>query len=419
VANPSQNRDSGSRAALATTLALIEQARSGDPEARARALDALEAHARTQAQQNDLGPLTAGEFKRMVEVVEEGIAVLDPPRWTVRFASERMRRLGGRSAVRGPTTLDALLRIANAREFVQALEEAHALGAPARWESADPRPDGHTHWLEADLLPLHDGDASGSPVLVVLRDVTERKRVEARLVRQTELLEQRNAELRDFAWSASHDLRAPLRKIRAFIERLTESAHARLDETENDFLTRMHKSADALERRIEAMLAFSKISGRELVFGPADLSAIVRETLSGLELMVEQTRAVVQIAPLPVVHSDAVLLGIIFQNLLSNALKYRRRDLELVVSVRSAPLEGGKWRIDVTDNGLGFDAADSQRIFAPFERLHASLGEDGTGVGLALARRLAERLGGTLTATAQKNEGATFTLVLPADLTRS
>jgi K+-sensing histidine kinase KdpD len=126
-------------------------------------------------------------------------------------------------------------------------------------------------------------------------------------------------------------------------------------------------------RRIEAMLAFSKISGRELVFGPADLSAIVRETLSGLELMVEQTRAVVQIAPLPVVHSDAVLLGIIFQNLLSNALKYRRRDLDPVVVVRSAPLEGGKWRIDVTDNGLGFDAADSQRIFAPFERLHSSL----------------------------------------------
>ncbi len=412
--------------------ALLSEARSDDAEVRTRSLDALE---RLVFDDQDNPPpptqeaverLSYVELQRIVDGVEEGLAVLDRvggvtdlrSAWTVRYANERMRRLGGRAAVRGPVAFDALVRLADAHDLFVALDEAHSIGAPSRWQGSEPGEDGQVLWLEADLVPLEGEAGASPPMLVVMRNITERKYVEERLVRQAELLERRNAELRDFAWTASHDLRAPLRKIRAFIERLTESAGQRLDPTERDFLARMHRSADALERRIEAMLAFSRISGRSLVFGPADLGALVRDTLSALEPMVEQTGAEVEVGPLPVVHSDAALLAVVLQNLLSNALKYRRRDVPPRVFVRAAPMSGGRWNIEVADNGLGFDEAERERIFAPFERLHVHLGEDGTGVGLALARRLAERLGGSLVATGRRDAGATFTLTLPADLTR-
>jgi signal transduction histidine kinase len=142
--------------------------------------------------------------------------------WTVRYANERMRRLGGRAAVRGSVTFDALVRLADAQDLFVALDEAHTIGAPSRWQGCEPQEDGQALWLEADLVPLEGEAGAPPPMLVVMRNITERKRVEERLVSQAELLERRNAELRDFAWTASHDLRAPLRKIRAFIERLTE-----------------------------------------------------------------------------------------------------------------------------------------------------------------------------------------------------
>jgi signal transduction histidine kinase len=412
--------------------ALLSDARSDDTDLRTRSLDALERlvldaqdHTPPPAQEA-VERLSYVELQRIVDGVEEGLAVLDRDAgvadqrsaWTVRYANERMRRLGGRAAVRGSVTFDALVRLADAQDLFVALDEAHTIGAPSRWQGCEPQEDGQALWLEADLVPLQGEAGAPPPMLVVMRNITERKRVEERLVSQAELLERRNAELRDFAWTASHDLRAPLRKIRAFIERLTESAGQRLDPTERDFLARMHRSADALERRIEAMLAFSRISGRSLVFGPADLGALVRETLSALEPMIEQTEAEIVVGALPVVHSDAALLAVVLQNLLSNALKYRKREVPPRVRIDAAPVPGGRWNIEVADNGLGFDPTDGERIFAPFERLHAHLGEDGTGVGLALARRLAERLGGTLVATGRRDEGATFTLTLPADLTR-
>ena len=222
-----------------------------------------------------------------------------------------------------------------------------------------------------------------------------------------ERLEASNRELEQFASIAAHDLQEPLRKIRAFGERLTVSATEQLGERERDYLNRMNDGATRMSALIDGLLAYSRISTHALPFKAVDLREIAENALSDLE--VDGGR--VEIGDLPTVSGDADQLYRMMLNLIGNALKFRHPDRPPVVRIHGREVNGdsdsaGPWyEIVVEDDGIGFAPEYSGRIFGVFERLHGAGEYEGTGIGLAVCRRIAEQHGGGITAVGRARRG--------------
>lgn len=267
-------------------------------------------------------------------------------------------------------------------------------------------------WFHLTATPLRNGFA------VTFRDITERKEAEQELARANAVLEQRNRELQDFAYVASHDLQEPLRKIRAFADLLQEEYAGRLDETGRFYLERMGNAAERMATLISDLLAFSRVTTRGEPFRPVDLEDLVNDVLIDLEMAMAEEQGRVEVGDLPVIEADPVQMRQLFQNLIGNALKFHREDVPPVIRItaRMEPAAGAdeaRCHIDVTDNGIGFDEKYLDRIFSPFQRLHGRGTYAGTGMGLAICRRIVERHHGTLTARSRPGEGSTFTVTLP------
>jgi len=276
------------------------------------------------------------------------------------------------------------------------------------------RSDGTEFPVEIALTPLPGAD--GMLVLSSIIDITRRKRGEEELLRYSKRLERSNAELESFASVASHDLQEPLRKIRMMGERLGAIAGDSLDEQGLDYLTRMVKAGDNMHQLIRDLLAFSRITMRTEGFSPIDLGVPVRAALSALEMMIEESSAEVIIDELPEVEVDEAQMRQLFQNLLGNALKFRREGVAPRVHVtgRVEDREGVAVAIvEVRDNGIGFDERYSERIFLVFQRLHGKSEFEGTGIGLAICKKIVERHDGCIHARSQPGEGALFTVEFP------
>lgn len=239
-------------------------------------------------------------------------------------------------------------------------------------------------------------------------------------------LERSNRELQDFAFVASHDLQEPLRKIQAFGDRLRTVQAAKLDGQGRDYLDRMYNAASRMHTLINDLLTFSRVTTKAQPFGRTDLNKITAEVVSDLETRIEETGGSVDIGQLPVIEADELQMRQLFQNLIANALKFRKKDVEPNVTLTSenagakATRNGGSGdsdaiRIYVKDNGIGFDEKYLDRIFTPFQRLHGRNEYEGTGIGLAVCRKIVERHGGTLTALSAPGEGSTFIVTLPVD----
>ncbi len=279
-------------------------------------------------------------------------------------------------------------------------EEAYGAGVEAGWYSST-------------KVPLRDAQGAIIGIVGIKHDITERKRAEERLKFYTASLERSNRELQDFAAVASHDLQEPLRKIQAFSDRLKARAGPALDETGRDYLDRMQNAAARMQTLVNELLTFSRVTTRAQPFVPTDLGKVAREVLSDLETRIEQTGGRVELADLPTVEADATQMRQLFQNLIANALKFHRPDAPPVVKV-SAERDGNTIRLLVADNGIGFDEKYLDRIFTIFQRLHGREQYEGTGVGLAVCRKIAHRHGGAITARSQPGQGATFIVTLPA-----
>lgn len=246
----------------------------------------------------------------------------------------------------------------------------------------------------------------------VLRDMTEQRRFERRLERQAEELRRSNAELERFASVASHDLQEPLRKIQAFGQRLDSRFGDALPDMGRDYLARMNNAAARMQTLIQDLLNFSRVTTKAQPFEPVDLGKVVGEVISDLEVRFEKSGGRAEVEPLPSIHADPLQLRQIFQNLIGNALKFHREGVPPVVRI-SSEMDGDYCRIMVEDNGIGFDDKYLDRIFEVFQRLHGRNEYEGTGMGLAICRKIAERHHGSLTATGRPGLGATFTITLP------
>jgi light-regulated signal transduction histidine kinase (bacteriophytochrome) len=240
-------------------------------------------------------------------------------------------------------------------------------------------------------------------------------------------LSQSNRELQDFASIASHDLQEPLRKIRAFGDRLKHKCGDQLSDDGRDYLDRMQNAAERMQILINDLLTFSRVTTQAQPFKRVDLNVIVSEVLADLEVRIEEVGGTVTVADLPVIDADPLQMRQLFQNLIANALKFRKADEPPVVKIfaesTSTWADAGTWSLSnpdmwqfsVADNGIGFDEKYLDRIFTVFQRLHGRNVYEGTGVGLAVCRRIAERHNGRITAKSQPDCGATFIVTLPAN----
>ncbi|HMA24898.1 MAG TPA: ATP-binding protein [Gemmatimonadaceae bacterium] len=261
-------------------------------------------------------------------------------------------------------------------------------------------------------LVTHD---PGAPrvILLAIEDVTERRLTERRLAAQRRELQRSNAALNEFAFVASHDLQEPLRKIVSFGERLGTSLGPMLEGNPRQYLERMLNAATRMRTLITDLLAYSQIATSVAAFAPTDLAAIARDVVADLETSIADTGGRIDLGALPVIDADAPQMRQLLQNLLGNALKFRRKDAAPVVQLGASSSRDGVCTISVTDNGIGFKQEHEERIFRMFERLQARTQYEGSGMGLAICRKIVERHGGTIAATSTTGEGTTFSVTLP------
>ena len=276
--------------------------------------------------------------------------------------------------------------------------------------------------------------------IVVGRDLAERKRAAERLrdahdqlevrVRERTLelngtnleLERSNRELQDFAFVASHDLQEPLRKIQAFGDRLKTKHGPTLSEEAQDYLKRMQGAASRMHTLINDLLTFSRVTTKAQPFIPTDLNEVAEDVLADLEVRVQDTGGKVELGELPTIDADPLQMRQLLQNLIGNALKFHRPGVPPIIKIKGETANGTEAssgasapvvHLTFADNGIGFDEKYLDRIFTPFQRLHGRGEYEGTGIGLAVCRKIVERHGGSLTAQSKPGEGSTFTATLP------
>ena len=253
---------------------------------------------------------------------------------------------------------------------------------------------------------------------MIARDVTEQKRLHRELSKSHQKLERQaaelsasNADLEHFAYVASHDLAEPLRMVSSYVTLLARDYQGRLDEKADKYI---HYAVDGAERMhllIDGLLEYSRIANGDAQFVAMDSGSVLEDALQSLTTSIAETAAEVSAGPLPRVYGNPRQLERVFQNLISNALKYRtERTPRIEVS---AAQEDARWRFSVRDNGLGIEPRHAERIFLIFQRLHSHEKYRGTGIGLAISKRIIERHGGQIWVEPADGGGSVFQFTLP------
>ncbi len=281
-----------------------------------------------------------------------------------------------------------------------------------------PHADGAHFWLSSKF-PILDDQGDVVMLAAVAIDITEKERAAHDLKEFTRRLERSNRELQDFSYVASHDLQEPLRKIRAFGDRLSTKHGASLDASGREYVRFMQEAAARMQTLIEDLLSYSRVTTQAKAFTRVDLAQVARQVLEDLELRVEQSGGQVEVGALPVIEADETQMRQLLQNLIGNALKFHRSNVPPRVQVEQAEqVEAGSGdnemcELVVRDNGIGFEEKYLDRIFQPFQRLHERETYEGTGIGLAICRKIAERHNGSITARSAPGSGTEFHVSLP------
>lgn len=276
------------------------------------------------------------------------------------------------------------------------------------------RKDGTRFWASVVVNALHQDGKGILGYSKVIRDISERKKADDALLEYQAKLEESNRDLEIFASMASHDLKAPLRKVKFFSDRIYETNKNRLDDEAIDHFQRMHRSLDSMQDLIDNLLALSLATRSNTHFEPVDLTWIINKVLSDLSVQIQEKQATVEVDSLFSVNGDALQLQLLFQNLIENSLKFQLPDRKPHIKISATCKNNHAYQLTLQDNGLGFPAEHSQKIFGVFERLHSKSDYPGTGLGLAICKRIVERHGGTITALSELDQGATFLIKLPA-----
>ncbi|MDQ3943435.1 MAG: PAS domain S-box protein, partial [Actinomycetota bacterium] len=368
------------------------------------------------------------------------------PEWNMVYVSPQVEALLGYTPdeyMSDPKIWEELLHPDDRERVLAEDARTEITGEPFRVQYRILTREGDIAWIRDEAILVRDQE--GRPLFWqgVMYDVTDQKRAEEEVRRLNEGLERRvaertaqleayaeklrrsNRELQDFAYIASHDLQEPLRKVLTFGDRLKAMYGEALGEEGRDYLQRMEGAAARMRDLVDDLLTLSRITTQARPFFPVDLTEVAEEVVSDLEARIEEVGGRVEVGELPTIEADRLQMRQLLQNLIGNGLKFHKGGEAPVVEVRAevieerrrggsdVPVGGGLCHIRVKDNGIGFDEEHLERIFMPFQRLHGRNVYEGTGMGLAICRKVVERHCGKITAESAPGRGATFTVTLP------
>ncbi|WP_436923995.1 PAS domain S-box protein [Halosimplex amylolyticum] len=288
----------------------------------------------------------------------------------------------------------------------EALDSGDPFDVGVRFET----PGGEVRWLRVQGVPE---TVRGEVVSLrgAAQDVTERKQREQRLEELIERLGESNERLEQFAYAASHDLQEPLRMVSSYLQLIEQRYAADLDADGQEFIEFAVDGADRMRDMIEGLLQYSRVDTRGDQFEPVGLEAVFADVREDLQVRIDETDAEITVDGLPRVEGDGGQLRQVFQNLLDNAIEYSGTEPPRVHV--SAERAGDRWEISVSDEGIGIDSEDADRVFEVFQSLHSRDDHSGTGIGLALCERIVERHGGDIWVASEPGDGSTFTFTLP------
>lgn len=293
------------------------------------------------------------------------------------------------------------------------------------WQYRITAANGEHKWLETYGHLERDGEGHFIRTFGITRDITRLKSYENSLEQKINELNRSNAELEEFAYVASHDMQEPLRKLITFSERLTAKFADTLKDEGQLYLGRMVAATNNMRLLIDNLLDFSRVARTGDAFTPTDLNKVLEKTMSDLEVSIEETHTQINSGRLPVIEAQEPLMKQLFTNVLSNAIKFRTPDVPPQITIHCTTLtvrEADKLKlardnkyygIDIKDNGIGFEPEYSQRIFQIFQRLHGKAEYPGSGIGLAICKKIVDYHNGLIYADSQLQQGATITIILP------
>jgi PAS domain S-box-containing protein len=283
-----------------------------------------------------------------------------------------------------------------------------------RWQV---RKDQSKFWAEVALSRIYDNHKNLTGFVQITRDVTERRRAQDEIKGQADQLEEltrklvtSNQDLQQFAYIASHDLQEPLRSITSFCELLEKKTRGKLDADSKRYLSVIVEGTSRMQRLIKDLLQCAKIDTQGKPLVPTDLKEVLEQSLDALKVAINESNAEITYDTMPSVLGDELQLSLLFQNLVGNAIKFRGNKVPKI-HISSAPVDGN-WRISVHDNGIGINEEYAERIFVIFQRLHARSKYEGSGIGLAVCKRIVERHGGTISVKSAPDQGSTFDFTL-------
>ncbi|MBP7591059.1 MAG: PAS domain S-box protein [Chloroflexi bacterium] len=273
---------------------------------------------------------------------------------------------------------------------------------------------GDTIWVRLNRILLFNADNQPLYLVSDIENITQRKTAEAEINRILAELERSNIELQQFAYVASHDLQEPLRMVTSYLQLLQRRYSGKLDSDADEFIGYAVDGANRMKQLIQDLLSFSRVGTRGKPFEPVEIKVILKEALTNLETSIQETAAQIDHDDLlPTITGDAGQLVQLFQNLLSNAIKFRgEAPPKIHIGVQK---QESDWQFSIRDNGIGFDPQFSDRIFIIFQRLHTRANYGGTGIGLAICKKIVERHGGNIWVHSQPNAGTTFYFTIPAN----
>ncbi len=278
---------------------------------------------------------------------------------------------------------------------------------------------------ESFIIPLKKPDGEIFGVLSITRNISDLVNTTETLERKNEELEQSNQELASFSYIASHDLQEPLRKIQGFAGRIMDKQGDQFSLVTKDYFNRIVSAAGRMQSLIDSLLNFSRTNTADLTFESTDLNMIMEDVKNNLKETIEEKKAVIEFSPLPVLHVVAVQFHQLFLNLLSNALKYSKAHITPHIKIRVDIVNGegleksgghaekNYWKISMEDNGIGFEQQYEHKIFELFQRLHGKIEYSGTGIGLAICKKIVQKHNGFMTAQGQPGIGSVFSIYLP------
>lgn len=358
------------------------------------------------------------QFKSALD--EHALVTIVNPDGSISYVNDRMCSTSGYSHLE---ILGATHRLLNSgthpTAYFATLWSTITAGQVWHGEICNRRRDGSLFWVDSTIVPFLNDDGVPEQYIAIQTDITERKEAEARIQQLNQAMQagsdrlaEANRELESFAYSVSHDLRAPLRHIHGYLDMLRRVTAGQLEPKAQRYIQTVTDASIEMGQLIDDLLAFSRMGQAAMMQEAIDLHAVVQEVLAGLDTVVAGRNIQWTVETLPTVMGDRAMVRQVLTNLIGNAVKYTGRREVACITVGTAGMEDGRCVLFVRDNGAGFDMAYADKLFGVFQRLHRAEDFEGTGIGLAIVRRIIMRHGGRVWAEAAVDQGATFFFTL-------